>query len=105
MRFYPRLRRLCFLTALFAAKGLLAAIYATNLQCDSWQNPLGIDSANPRLSWQLQTTIADERGQSPTAFQVLVASSTNTLANNQGDLWDSGKIISPAISTDRKSVV
>ncbi len=86
--------------ALFAAKGLFAAIYATNLQCDSWQNPIGIDSLNPRLSWQLQATIAGERAQSQTAFQVLVASSTNALANNQGDLWDSGKITSPAISTN-----
>ena len=100
MRFYPWQRRLGFLTALFAAKGLFAAIYATNLQCDSWQNPIGIDSTNSRLSWQLQTTIAGERGQSQAAFQVLVASSTNMLANNQGDLWDSGKIISPAISTN-----
>ena len=94
------LRRLFFLTVLCAAKGALAAIYATNLLCDAWQNPLGVDSVTPRLSWQLQTTIAGERAQSQTAFQILVASSTNLLANNQGDLWDSGKMISSAISTN-----
>jgi hypothetical protein len=98
MRLVLFLQRMFFLAVLFAAKGLLAAIFATNLQCDSWQNPIGIDSTNPRLSWQLQTTIAGERSQSQTACQVLVATSTNTLAGSQGDLWDSGKVFSPAIN-------
>jgi hypothetical protein len=100
MSFFPWLRRLIFLAVLFAARGLLAAIYASNLQCDSRQNPIGIDSWNPRLSWQLQTTTAGERAQAQTAFEVLVASSTNLLANSQGDLWDSGKIVSSNIGTN-----
>jgi hypothetical protein len=57
-------------------------------------NPLGVDDTLPRLSWQLQTAKPGERGQSQTAFQILVASSSNSLANDQGNLWDSGKISS-----------
>ena len=86
-----------FLIALFS--GLLiaaadAALIATNLKCGYWQNPLGVDEAAPRISWQLQAVTPDERGQSQTAYQILVASSVGELDKNKGDLWDSGKIIS-----------
>ena len=100
MRVCSYLKRVFFGCLLFAGNGVLAAIYATNLQCDAWQNPVGIDSTAPRLSWQLQSTLAGERAQAQTAFQILVASSINLLENNQGDLWDSGKFVSSAISTN-----
>jgi len=54
-------------------------------------NPLGIDVRQPRLDWQL---LSDQRGQKQTAYQVVVASSEANLAADQGDLWDSGKVIS-----------
>lgn len=61
------------------------------LRCELLSNPLGIDKANPRLGWQIQ---ADERNIVQTAYHVLVASSAEKLAQNIGDLWDSGKRIS-----------
>ncbi|HEU5015093.1 MAG TPA: glycoside hydrolase family 78 protein [Roseiflexaceae bacterium] len=64
-------------------------LHVGNLRCEYRSNPLGIDVAEPRLSWQLQS---DERGARQTAYQVLVASSPEKLADGQGDLWDSGKI-------------
>jgi len=79
------------LTAMFLSPSLLAGVLATNLQCGYWSDPLGVDDPNPRLSWQLQSDTAGLRSQSQTACRVLVASSTNLLANNQGDLWDSGQ--------------
>ena len=36
----------------------------------------------------------DERGQKQTAYQVLVASTTELLSKDRGDLWDSGKVVS-----------
>ena len=71
-----------------------AALIATNLKCGYWKNPLGVDEAAPRMSWQLQSVTPDERGQSQTAYQIFVASSVGALEKNQGDLWDSGKVIS-----------
>ena len=68
-----------------------AGIQAQNLRCEYRANPLGIGEAQPRLSWQLQ---AAERGQGQTAYQVLVASSRELLEKNQGDMWDTGKVIS-----------
>ena len=61
----------------------------TALRCEYRTNPLGIDVRNPRLSWQCSS---HERGERQTAYRVLVASSSNLLAQGQGDLWDSGKV-------------
>ena len=51
--------------------------------------PLGVDSANPRLFWALESNM---RGQRQTAYQILVASSEKNLSRDTGDLWDSGKV-------------
>lgn len=59
------------------------------LRCEYRVNPLGIDVVNPRLSWELES---DERGQKQTAYQVIVASSGDRLEQNEGNLWDSGKV-------------
>jgi hypothetical protein len=77
-----------------SAQGLYAGISPTNLRCGSWQNPLGIDDPKPRLSWQVVATEPGERGQSQTAYQIQAASSAALLADNQPDLWDSGKVVS-----------
>ncbi|NUN96955.1 MAG: alpha-L-rhamnosidase N-terminal domain-containing protein, partial [Candidatus Omnitrophica bacterium] len=61
----------------------------THLRCEYLVNPIGIDTAVPRLSWRLASTA---RGARQSAYRILVASSTAALSNDQGDLWDSGKI-------------
>ena len=58
-------------------------------RCEYLANPLGIDTPNPRLSWVMTS---DQRGEKQTAYHVLVASSAEALAKDQGDLWDSGKV-------------
>ena len=64
---------------------------AENLRCEYQTNPLAIDAARPRLSWTLSSLT---RGARQTAYQILVASSRQTLAADRGDLWDSGKVSS-----------
>lgn len=61
------------------------------LRCESLQNPLGFDSAKPRLSWQSDNT---ERNWRQSAYQILVASSPESLKSGHADIWDSGKISS-----------
>jgi alpha-L-rhamnosidase len=85
---------------LFVASALwviLTSAHATlspaNLRCDYANNPLGVDSANPRLFW---TVAGKERGQRQTIYQILVASSPALLKQDRGDLWDSGKVASDA---------
>jgi alpha-L-rhamnosidase len=62
-----------------------------NLRCEYLENPLGIDVLKPRLSW---TTASEARGWMQGAYQILVASSPELLKQDEGDLWDSGKVAS-----------
>ncbi len=63
-------------------------VLVTNLSCEYLTDPSGIDATEPQLSWQLES---NQRGQKQTAYRLLVASSQENLAKNDGDLWDSGK--------------
>lgn len=63
-------------------------ITPTKLRCEYVENPLGIESSKPRLSWQLTSA---QRNQAQTAYRVLVADSPENLLKEQGNLWDSGK--------------
>jgi len=69
----------------------------SQLRCEYLENPLGIDVMKPRLSWKLEA-LPEARGLRQTAYQVLVASSPEILAKGQGDLWDSGEVMSDATS-------
>ena len=62
-----------------------------SLRCEYLPNPIGIDVSKPRLSW---IVAADRRGAAQSAYQVLAATSQAALDDDQGDLWDSGRIAS-----------
>lgn len=102
-------------SALVLAPCARATLSVVNLRCDASVNPLGIDEAHPKLSWQLTSTdqrdrqnkgagtgkgdrlISEpERGDRQIAWQVLVASDPALLAQDRGDLWDSGRVESDA---------
>ena len=61
------------------------------LKCEYAVNPLGVDVAQPRFSWEFSSS---QRGQMQSAYQILVASSEEKLNTDIGDKWDSGKILS-----------
>jgi len=63
----------------------------TLLRCENLTDPAGIDATTPHLSWILQS---DSRGEKQTAYRILVASSEKLLRKDQGDLWDSRKVVS-----------
>ncbi|MEI8233346.1 MAG: family 78 glycoside hydrolase catalytic domain [Verrucomicrobiota bacterium] len=78
-----------------------SGIRPTRLRCEYRENPLGIDIVNPRLGWELDGygqgnggEAGIPRGLRQTAYQLLVASSEESLKHDQGDLWDSGKVAS-----------
>ncbi|MEE9602600.1 MAG: family 78 glycoside hydrolase catalytic domain, partial [Thermoguttaceae bacterium] len=62
---------------------------AVELRCEYLTNPVGIDAIAPRLSWRMHDA---RRGAKQAAYQVLVAGSPEVLAEDRGDLWDSGKV-------------
>lgn len=61
------------------------------LKCEYRIDPQGIDIIRPRLSWILES---NERGQTQTAYQILVSENREDLLHGKGELWDSGKVIS-----------
>jgi alpha-L-rhamnosidase len=68
------------------------SITPVDLRCEYLQNPLGIDTLAPRLSWKLSASDPQARGLRQAAYRVLVASSPSKLARHEGDLWDSGQV-------------
>ena len=66
-------------------------ITPSDLQCEYAVDPVGIDAHQPRFSWLLR---AAARGQSQSAYRILVASSEANLEAGDGDRWDSGRIAS-----------
>ena len=91
-----RMAQACAVTlaavALLGNNPMALAVELTHLRCEYRDNPLGIDVAKPRLTWQLEDLKSEIRGQGQAAYQVLVASTPGLLAKDQGDLWDSGKV-------------
>ena len=61
-------------------------IEINNLRCELIDNPVGIDIAVPRLSWELDSK---ERSVIQLSYRILVSSSLEKLNANEGDLWDS----------------
>lgn len=74
---------------LFAFDQKPTALRVSDLRIEGRVNPEGIDTRQPRFSWQLTGA---QRNLHQTAYQILVASSEEKLAANEGDLWDSGKV-------------
>jgi len=62
------------------------------LRCEYLTNPMGIDVAQPRLSWRLAPL---SPGLRQSAYQIQVASSSGPLNQGKADIWDSGRIASP----------
>ena len=80
---------LIFLTGFFSVS---ASIITNELKVEGMKNPLGIDVLQPRFSWKIEATT--ERNVYQKAYQILVAASAEKLNNNEGDIWNSGKVSS-----------
>ncbi len=95
MKFSGPFSFLCALSLLLtggtATPAPAAALSPANLRCEYAVNPMGVDAPNPRLFWTVESS---ERGQKQTAYEILAASSPELLAQDKGDLWDSGKVAS-----------
>jgi alpha-L-rhamnosidase len=82
------------ITLLLLINGLSVSAFAKNeakqLICEYKTNPLGIDIANPRLSWQLS---ASENNVMQSAYEIRVASSPEKL-NSKQLVWSSGRVTS-----------
>src|SRR5688572_31734827 len=81
------MRKFSFLfICLFFAIAASAQVTVKNVLCEYLQNPIGIDIAQPRFSWQLQS---DRRNVQQTAYELVI---NNTAAVGRNAIWNSGKV-------------
>jgi hypothetical protein len=81
---------------LFALLMLLSPVFSFgagqfsvyDLVCEQQRSPLSIDTQSPRFSWKINSTERDFR---QSAYRIIVSSTAEALADNRGDIWDSGK--------------
>jgi alpha-L-rhamnosidase len=66
----------------------ISTIQVTVLKCENFNNPLGIETKHPRLSWQLKS---DAHNVKQTAYRIIVSDDAKKLNLNQSFIWDSGK--------------
>ena len=60
-----------------------------SLRCEYATDPIGLGTKQPRFFWQLDD---DRPDAAQTGYRILVASSEERLARDEGDLWDSGEV-------------
>jgi len=67
------------------------AIKVNKLSCEYIENPLGIETSFPRLSWTISGT---GRNQSQSAYEILVSDNIKDASQLKGNVWNTGKVIS-----------
>ena len=63
----------------------------THLRTEYLENPLGIDTPEPRFSWLF---VQDGRDAKQTAYQIEVATGPSALNGGKPNVWDSGRVSS-----------
>ncbi len=80
-----------FFFFLLAAAAAAQPVAVSKLLCESAERPLGVETAQPSLSWQLTSA---RRGVMQTAYRILVADDPAKLKAGTGNLWDSRRVAS-----------
>ncbi|WP_321518700.1 family 78 glycoside hydrolase catalytic domain [uncultured Bacteroides sp.] len=83
----PKKKILLLLVCLLSLKvAAYAGVSISNLRCEMLNNPVGIDTESPRVSWRISSS---DRGVTQLSYQILVASSMQKLNAGEGDVWNS----------------
>ncbi len=81
-------RFLCCLLVL-AGMSVTAQVSVTNLLTENLLNPIGLDVAQPRFTWQLQS---NKRNVMQTAYEIRVGKDGVNLSKNKNVSWTTGKV-------------
>jgi alpha-L-rhamnosidase len=96
MFLHKRLKQIKFFilfTAVISCYSIHAAspLQPATLTCEYIENPLGIDTKVPRLSWNFTST---ERNQLQSAYEIIVSDNIQNINKGIGNSWTTGKIAS-----------
>ena len=64
-------------------------LQVTDLKTEHLDNPIGMDTPNPRFSWKV---LSDQDGMNQKTFQLLVGTDSAQIAQGRGNVWSSGII-------------
>ncbi len=78
-------------TVVAQGRNAASVVRVLSLRTEYKENPLGIDVANPRLSWKLTS---DRRGTMQTAYEIRVARSERDLRSGARLVWSSSRVAS-----------
>ncbi|HMU59365.1 MAG TPA: alpha-L-rhamnosidase, partial [Chitinophagaceae bacterium] len=88
------MKRLLIITSLFfSIKNVQAQLQVTNLRCEYSTHPLGVETAAPHFSWQLQST---QKNVLQTAYKVIVSDDSLLLKKGTANTWNSNRVQSAA---------
>jgi alpha-L-rhamnosidase len=82
---------LCFAASLVFAVAAHAIIEPVKTTCEYLEDPLGIETQQPRFGWILQS---QERNQKQHAYEIIVSFKPEDIWQGRGTVWSSGKILS-----------
>lgn len=71
----------------------MAQVQVSGLRCENKINPIGIEMAQPRLSWQI---VSNGRNVMQTAYEIRTANNEAALKKGANLTWSSGKVTSDA---------
>ena len=83
------MKKISAILILFFISLFIQAATIENLRCEYLVNPIGVDIATPRLSWEI---VSSKRGDLQQSYQIIVSSSAENLAKDLGDVWNTGKL-------------
>lgn len=82
-------KQLLLSTLLFLSTLSVFSIGVKELKCETLNNPEGIGTSTPRLSWIIES---NERNTAQVAYHIIAASSIDKLNEQSADLWNTGRI-------------
>uniref|UniRef100_UPI003217D830 family 78 glycoside hydrolase catalytic domain n=1 Tax=uncultured Draconibacterium sp. TaxID=1573823 RepID=UPI003217D830 len=87
--FSGRIAMLIFIASMALSCQQKSESQVVQLTCNFRENPLGIDTQELLLGWQIESP---DRNTGQSAYRILVAEQTGELEKKNGTIWDSGKI-------------
>lgn len=81
---------------LFASCQKDATVSITNAQCEYLDNPLGLDTPQPRFNWKLN----DAKDFLQETYRIRIATDSSFLLSGTPDIWDSGMTNGQSLSSE-----
>ncbi|WP_125721919.1 glycoside hydrolase family 78 protein [Flavobacterium ustbae] len=86
MKFFKNISIVIFLLVTLVSKGQILPVHLTT---EMAENPLAVIQNQPKFGWKL---VSKESDASQIAYLILVASSEEKLNNDDGDIWNTGRV-------------